>query len=150
MIADHLVGPVEMARMCLPGMKARGFGRVINMASTASITGYAFMTGYVAAKHAVLGFTRALALEVAKTGVTVNAICPGFTATDLVMGGLGARATKEGRSRDEVLAEFLASKPLGRLVQPEEIAATALWLASETAASVTGQAIVIDGGETIS
>jgi NAD(P)-dependent dehydrogenase (short-subunit alcohol dehydrogenase family) len=149
MLADHVIAPAAIIRHCLPGMQAKGRGRILNIGSTASVKGYPFVSGYVAAKHALLGLTRALALELATTGITVNAICPGYTATDLVMAGMEARAAKEGSTRDAVLAGFLKSRLQGRLVQPEEIAATALWLARDEAASITGQAILIDGGESI-
>jgi NAD(P)-dependent dehydrogenase (short-subunit alcohol dehydrogenase family) len=149
MLADHVIAPAEIIRLALPGMQASGFGRILNIGSTASVKGYAFVAGYVAAKHGLLGLTRSLALEFAASGITVNAICPGYTATDLVMSGMDARAAKEGSSREAVLTGFLKNKPMGRLVKPEEIASTALWLASEGAASVTGQAIIVDGGESV-
>lgn len=149
MLAQHVTGPAEAIRMLLPGMIADGRGRIVNIASTAALKGYAFMTAYAAGKHAMLGLTRALALETARTGVTVNAICPGFTETEMVLGGMAKRAEKIGRDAGDLMAEFVDAKPMGRLVQPEEIAAAILWLVSDAAAAVTGQAIVIDGGETI-
>lgn len=149
MLTQHVLAPAEAARALLPGMKARAMGRIINIGSTASVKGYAYLTAYVAAKHAMLGLTRALALEVARTGVTVNCICPGFVATDLVMDGMAARAAKEARPVEVVLADFSNTKPQGRLVDPSEIAAAVLWLVSDAAAAVTGQAIMVDGGESI-
>ncbi len=149
MLAQHLRAPVQAAQVLLPAMMEAGFGRIVTIASTASLTGYPYLTAYSAAKHAVLGFTRALALEVARTGVTINAVCPGFTETDMVRDGMAKRAAKAGRAAGDLLAEFAGSKPMGRLVQPEEVAGAVLWLVSEAAASVTGQAIVVDGGETI-
>ena len=144
----NLMGTVRMTRAVLAGMAARGFGRIINIASTAGLKGYAYVTAYVAAKHAVIGFTRALALEMAKQGVTVNALCPGYTDTDLVHRSVDKLSARTGGSTEGVLAELTSANPQGRLVRPLEVAAAALWLASLEAASVTGQAIAIDGGET--
>jgi NAD(P)-dependent dehydrogenase (short-subunit alcohol dehydrogenase family) len=147
MLAQHLTAPVLASRAVLPAMLAAGRGRILNVASTAALKGYAFMTAYTAAKHAMLGFTRALALETAASGVTVNAVCPGFTETDLVRDGMVQRAAKQGRAPEELMREFTASKPMKRLVRPDEVAAAALWLVSDGAAAVTGQAVVVDGGE---
>lgn len=146
----NLMGTVRMTRAVLPGMTERGFGRVINIASTAGLRAYPYVSAYVTAKHAVLGFTRALALEMAKSGVTVNAICPGYTDTDLVRGSIERIRAKRGGSLEDVLAKLTAANPQGRLVLPKEVAGLAAWLASDEAASVTGQAIAVDGGETIS
>ncbi|PSC05512.1 3-hydroxyacyl-CoA dehydrogenase [Alsobacter soli] len=149
MLTQHVAAPAEAVRLVLPGMLATGRGRIVNIASTAALKGYAFMSAYGSAKHAMLGLTRCLALEHARTGVTINAICPGFTETELVLGGVQQRAAKLGREAADMLAEFKNSKPMGRLVQPDEVAAAVLWLVSDAAAAVTGQAIVVDGGETI-
>jgi NAD(P)-dependent dehydrogenase (short-subunit alcohol dehydrogenase family) len=148
-LALNLMGTVRMTRALLPGMVERGFGRIINIASTAGLKGYPYVTAYVAAKHAVIGFTRALALETAKQGVTVNALCPGYTDTDLVRSSIEKVSAKTGGSAEEVLAELTATNPQARLVAPSEVAAAAIWLASAGAASVNGQAIAIDGGETV-
>jgi NAD(P)-dependent dehydrogenase (short-subunit alcohol dehydrogenase family) len=150
MIATNLTSVHFCARAAIPSMVERGFGRFIAVASTASLKGYAYASAYVAAKHGVLGYVRTLALELAKTGVTANALCPGFTDTPLVEGALDAVTRKTGRSRDEALKAFIKHNPMHRLVFPEEVAAAALYLASDGAASVNGQAIVIDGGETAS
>ena len=147
--ALNLMGTVRMTRAVLPGMVERGFGRIINIASTAGLKGYAYVSAYVTAKHAVIGFTRALALETAKQGVTVNALCPGYTDTDLVRQSVEKVRAKTGGTAEAVLAELTAANPQRRLVAPAEVAAAALWLASPEAASVTGQAIAIDGGETV-
>ena len=149
-LALNLMGTVRLTRAVLPGMAERGFGRVINIASTAGLKGYAYVCAYVTAKHAVIGFTRALALEMATSGVTVNAICPGYTDTDLVRASIERIGAKTGRSTQEVLAKLTSANPQARLVRPQEVASAAAWLASEAAASVTGQAIAIDGGETVS
>jgi 3-hydroxybutyrate dehydrogenase len=147
MLAINLMGVVHAARAALPGMSARGHGRIIAVASTAGLKGYAYVSAYTAAKHAVVGFTKALAQETAASGVTVNAVCPGYTETDMVSGSLDAIAAKTGRSREEALADILRDKPLKRLIKPEEVAAACVWLASNEASAVTGTQIVIAGGE---
>lgn len=134
-------------RGALPPMIEQGFGRVINVASTAGLRGYAYVGAYVAAKHALVGLTRAVSLEVARQGITVNAICPGFTDTDLVAAGIERIVAKTGRTPDEALAHYTSASPLGRLVRPDEVAALAAYLAGDAAAAVTGQAIAISGGE---
>ncbi len=123
-------------------------GTIINIASTASLIGYAYVSAYCAAKHGVLGLTRSLALETAKLDITVNAICPGYTETDMIREGIARIVEKTDRTETEALAEFTKNNPQGRLIQPEEIAETVLWLCSSTARSITGQAISISGGET--
>ena len=143
----NLMGTVHCIRAALPHMKAEGWGRIVNIASTAGLIGYRYVTPYVAAKHAVVGLTRALALEVAKTGVTVNAVCPGYTDTELVSGAVATIAKATGRSADDALKTFTASNPQGRLVKPEEVAAAVVWLASDAAAAVNGIALPIAGGE---
>jgi NAD(P)-dependent dehydrogenase (short-subunit alcohol dehydrogenase family) len=143
----NLMGTVHCIRAALPHMKAAGWGRIVNIASTAGLTGYRYVTPYVAAKHAVVGLTKALALEVAKTGVTVNAVCPGYTDTELVSGAIAAIAKATGRSAEDALKTFTASNPQGRLVKPEEVAAAVVWLASDAAAAVNGIALPIAGGE---
>lgn len=150
MIALNLTSVYLSARVAVPAMIDRGWGRFIAVASTASLKGYAYTGAYAAAKHGVLGWIRTLAIELAKTGVTANAICPGFTDTPLIAASLDTITAKTGRSRDEAMSAFTKDNPMGRLVSPEEVAAAALWLASEAAASVNGQSIVIDGGEVIS
>jgi NAD(P)-dependent dehydrogenase (short-subunit alcohol dehydrogenase family) len=129
-------------------MLEAGWGRLLAIASTAGLKGYPYVAGYCAAKHGVVGLTRALALETARTGVTVNAICPGYMLTPMLERSLGTIMAKTGRTRAEAEAPLLAANPQGRFIDPAEIAAAVLWLVSDAAASVTGQAISISGGET--
>ncbi len=147
MLGVNLLGVVGACRAVLGPMQEAGSGRIVAVASTAGLKGYPYVTAYCAAKHAVVGFVRALALETARTGVTVNAVCPGFTETDLVATSLDRIVEKTGRSREAALAELTRSNPQGRLVRPEEVADAVLWLCGAGAASVTGQTIAVAGGE---
>ena len=144
----NLLGADRCVQAVLPDMLASNWGRVINIASTAALRGYAYVAPYVAAKHALLGLTRALATEFAKSGVTFNAVCPGFTDTEMVKRSIDNILDKTGCSRQEALAELVRFNPQGRLIQPPEVAQAVLWLCSEEARSVNGQAISIAGGET--
>ncbi len=148
MLALNLTSVFHCAQHAIPAMIARNWGRFIVIGSTASLKGYRYASGYAAAKHGVLGFVRSLALELAPTGVTANAICPGYSNTPLIEDAATAIAAKTGRSLDDAKASFADTNPMGRLINPTEIAAAALWLVSEGAAAVNGQAITIDGGET--
>jgi NAD(P)-dependent dehydrogenase (short-subunit alcohol dehydrogenase family) len=143
----NLMGAVRCIQAVLPQMKATGYGRIVNIASTAGLIGYRYVSAYVAAKHAVVGLTKALALELAKTGITVNAVCPGYTDTDVIASAVTTISKATNRSKDEALANFTAANPQGRLVKPEEVAAVVLWLASDEAAAVNGVALPIAGGE---
>lgn len=147
MLDVNLLGVVHAAQAVMPGMIARRQGRIIAVASTAGLKGYAYVSAYSAAKHAVVGLVRSLALELAAKGVTVNAVCPGFTDTDLVAASLDTIMASTGRTRDEALAQLASHNPQGRLVSPAEVADAVLWLAGAGAAAVTGQAIVVAGGE---
>jgi len=150
MLAVNLTGAFLCAREALPAMIGRGWGRYIAVASTASLKGYAYASAYAAAKHGVLGLVRSLAIELAKTGVTANAVCPGFTDTDLVRNAVEAIARKTGRTPDDALASLVAANPMGRLIRPGDVAEAVAFLASEEAGAVNGQSIVVDGGEVIS
>jgi NAD(P)-dependent dehydrogenase (short-subunit alcohol dehydrogenase family) len=146
MFNEHLMGTVYATQAALPGMLERGFGRIVNIASTAGLRGSAYITAYCAAKHAMVGLTRALAAETAARGVTVNAVCPGYTDTELVRDSITRVADKTGRTREEVLAQYVKS-PIGRLITPQEVAAAVLYLCSPQAAAVTGTTLAISGGE---
>jgi 3-hydroxybutyrate dehydrogenase len=143
----NVMGVVHAGHAVLPGMVERGFGRIINIASIAGLKGMPYVTAYCAAKHAVVGLTRALAQEVAAKGVTVNAICPGYVETDMVTVGLDNIAAKTGRPREEGLAAMIKDNPQKRLISADEVAAACVWLASDGAAAVNGAAIPISGGE---
>ncbi|CAM4045196.1 SDR family NAD(P)-dependent oxidoreductase [Bordetella tumulicola] len=147
MLAVNLTGTFHCTQAALPGMLAAGWGRIINVASTAGLIGYAYTSAYCAAKHGVMGLTRALALEVARRGITVNAVCPGFTETNIVREAVSNIVSKTGRTAEAARDELAARNPQGRLVQPEEVAQAVAWLALPASASINGQAIAVDGGE---
>lgn len=147
MLDVNLSGVFHVWQAALPPMLDTGWGRLIAIASSAGLKGYAYVSGYCAAKHGLIGLTRALALEIAKTGVTVNAVCPGYTQTPMLEQAINNIMSKTGQSRTEAEAALKANNPQGRFVQPEEVAQTVLWLCSTGAASVTGQAISLSGGE---
>jgi NAD(P)-dependent dehydrogenase (short-subunit alcohol dehydrogenase family) len=147
MMAVNFMGVVHSIQAALPSMKDRPYGRIVAVASTAGLKGYAYVSAYSAAKHAVIGLVRSLALELANTRITVNAVCPGFTDTDLVAGSIDNIMKKTGRSREQAVAEFSKHNPQGRLVTPKEVADTVRWLCGEGAGAITGQAIAVAGGE---
>ncbi len=147
MLAVNLTGTYLCTRSVINGMSEAGFGRVINIASSAAQKGYAYVSAYCAAKHGVLGLTRALAVEMARSGVTVNAVCPGFCDTDLLQHSLDNIVANTGMQRQQALDELLKNNPQGRLITPQEVAATVLWLCQPDSAAITGQAINVAGGE---
>ncbi len=141
-------GVFHCTQLALAGMREAGWGRIINIASVASLRGFPYVAGYCASKHAVLGMTRALALEVATQGITVNAVCPGYVDTDIVRDAIAGIVAKTGRTEAEAMQHFTESNPQERLIEAAEVATAVGWLCSDGAASVTGQAIAIDGGGT--
>lgn len=147
MIGVNLTGTFLCTREVMPAMLKQDNGRIINIASTAGLTGYAYVSAYVAAKHGVVGLTRSLALEAARSKVTVNAVCPGYTETDIVRTAVANIAAKTGKSAAEARGALEQANPQVRLVQPEEVANAVLWLCMPGSESVTGQAISVSGGE---
>lgn len=147
MLVTNLTSVFLMSQEVLPGMLTRRRGRIVNIASTAGLTGYPYVAAYVAAKHGVVGLTRALALEVAKYGITVNAVCPGYTETELLHESLQNVVLKTGRSAAEVRASFTRNNPQARLVRPDEVAAAVHFLCGPGSDAMTGQAIAVAGGE---
>src|SRR4051812_5170356 len=147
MMDVNFMGVVHAIQAVLPEMRDRRYGRIVAVASTAALKGYAYVSAYSAAKHAVVGLVRSLALELATTGVTVNAVCPGFTDTDLVAGSIDNIMKKTGRNREQAISELSKHNPQGRLVTPQEVADAVLWLCGAGASAVTGQAIAVAGGE---
>jgi 3-hydroxybutyrate dehydrogenase len=149
LIAINLSSTFHATRAALPGMKARGFGRVINVASAHGLVGSPFKSAYVAAKHGVVGLTKVTALETAEHGITANAICPGYVWTPLVERQIPGQAAAHGMSEAQVIRDvLLANQPNRRFATVEEMGALAVFLASEAAQSITGAAIPVDGGWT--
>ncbi len=151
MLDVNLSGTFHVTQAVLPGMldaAAQGeSGRIVNIASTAGLQGYAYVSAYVAAKHGVVGLTKALALELARKNITVNALCPGYTETEIVQDAVRNIVAKTGQSEAQARQALAASNPQQRLVQPEEVAQSVLWLCAPGSGAINGQAIGIDGGE---
>ena len=147
MLDVNLTGAYHCTRAVLPAMLAANWGRIVSVSSTAGLRGYAYCTAYCAAKHGLVGFTRALALEVAKTGITVNAVCPGFTDTGVVRDAVRAITEQSARSESEARQTLISFNPQQRFVEPEEVANAVLWLCSPGSGSMNGQSIVVAGGE---
>jgi NAD(P)-dependent dehydrogenase (short-subunit alcohol dehydrogenase family) len=147
MLDVNLIGTFLCSRAALPDMLEAGFGRIVNVASIAGLKGAAYVAAYCAAKHGVVGLTRALALETATKGITVNAVCPSYTDTDMVRDAIANIALKTGRSAADAEAELVRKNPQGRLIRPEEVAATVRWLCGPGTDAITGQAIAVAGGE---
>jgi 3-hydroxybutyrate dehydrogenase len=147
-IAINLSSAFHLTKHAVPGMKKRGWGRVINLASAHALVASPFKSAYVAAKHGIAGFTKTIALEVAQSGITVNAICPGYVRTPLVDKQIPDQAKTRGISEDEVIQVLLSGQPTRRFVTVEEVGAFAVFLCSDGAASITGAILSIDGGWT--
>jgi NAD(P)-dependent dehydrogenase (short-subunit alcohol dehydrogenase family) len=146
-MAVNLEGVVNLCQATLPDMLAAGWGRIVNIASTAGLRGYPYVSAYCASKHAVVGLTRALAMEFVRKPITVNAICPGYVATELLERSIANIAQRTGASREAAERQLRGVSPQDRFVAPEEIAATVRWLCLPGAESVTGQTIALAGGE---
>ena len=147
MLAVNLIGVSNIWQAALPDMKAAGWGRMIAIASTAGLKGYPYVAAYCAAKHGVIGLTRALSVELAATGITVNAICPGFIETPMLDRAIANIVDKTGMSKDKARATLYAGNPQKRFIQTDEIAGTVLWLCSDAARSVSGHTLSVSGGE---
>lgn len=147
MLGVNLNGTYYCLQAALPEMIKNNFGRIVNVASTAGLTGYPYVAAYCAAKHGVVGLTRAVAREVATRNITVNAVCPGYTDTDIVQSAAKKIAAVTGRTQADAVQAMTKTNPQGRLVQPEEVAHTVAWLCLPGTESVTGQSIVVAGGE---
>jgi 3-hydroxybutyrate dehydrogenase len=147
MIAVNLDSLHICTQAALADLKAAPMGRIVTIASTAGVKGYAYTSAYCAAKHGAIGFTRALAAELASSAITVNAVCPGFTDTDLAAGAVAGIVAKTGRSADAARAELARFNPQGRLIEPREVANSVAWLCHPDSGSITGQSIIVAGGE---
>lgn len=147
MIAVNLDAVFHTAQAAMPGLRAAPHGRLIVIASTAGVRGYPYTVAYSAAKHGAVGLVHALALELASTSITVNAVCPGYTDTPITAGAVANIVAKTGRTPDQALAELTRHNPQGRLIEPDEVAAVVLWLCAAESRSLTGQTIMVAGGE---
>ena len=147
MIDLNLMSAVHAIHAVLDGMTARKFGRIVAIASTSGLKGYPYVSAYTAAKHGVVGLVRALALETARHGVTVNAVCPSFTDTEMIHADMRRASEKSGRPADEILQSMVKTLPIGRLVKPSEVAASVVFLCSADASAITGTTLAVTGGE---
>jgi NAD(P)-dependent dehydrogenase (short-subunit alcohol dehydrogenase family) len=147
MLNVNLSGSFFCMRAALPGMVDAGWGRIVNIASTAGLIGYGYTSAYCASKHGVIGLTRSVALEVATKGVTVNAVCPGFTETDLLADAVDNIVAKTGRDAAQVQRELASLNPQKRLVKPDEVANAVLWLCMPGSDAMNGQSLAVAGGE---
>jgi NAD(P)-dependent dehydrogenase (short-subunit alcohol dehydrogenase family) len=147
MLDVNLIGTFLCSRAALPDMLEAGSGRIVNIASIAGLKGAAYVSAYCAAKHGAIGLTRALALETATKGITVNAVCPSYADTEMARRAIANIVAKTGRSAAEAEMELVRKNPQGRLIRPDEVAATVLWLCAPGSEAITGQAIAIAGGE---
>ncbi len=145
----NATAPFRLCRALIPHMVDRGWGRVVNLASNAGVSGYRYTAGYCASKHALVGMTRALAIDLAKTGVTINAVCPGWVETNMVTEAVNRIVDKTGRSAEQAKQSLASMSPQQRMLQPEEVAHLVAMLCSDLAQGVHGQAIVIDGGQVL-
>lgn len=140
-------GVFNLWQACLSDMREQEWGRMLTIASSAGLKGYPYVSGYCAAKHAVVGLTRALALELSRTGITVNAVCPGFVDTPMLDESIKRIVATTGKKAEEAAAILKANNPMKRFISTEEVASTVMWLASDNSSSINGQAVSVNGGE---
>jgi len=148
MMNVNFLGACYCIQAVLPNMIERNSGRIINIGSTSSVKGYGYVSAYTASKHAIMGLTRSIAIEISKTDVTINTVCPGFTETDIVSDAIDNIIQKTGRSTEQAIAALTKHNPQKRFIQPSEVADQVYYLAAHAPSSITGQAIMVDGGET--